>query len=297
MQPNGSLEEQLLLFTMARIGDAAFNRADGLTRLVVVEPDALGAQLRIDDVDFVTFADGFVRALGLASPAVDAIGRDVRGHDGAGNVGEHRPKSNALPAANERLAQGLAARLRSAAAMNRALALFGLIAMLGSAACSPTIGASCTQSTDCSSQGNRVCDTSQPEGYCTVFGCADGTCPDQAACVAFDVMLPGCQYNDYQAPARTSRALCLAHCRSNSDCRTAEGYVCVDPTASPFFGRVLDDPAYILASHSQMVCVVAPTPTDAGQGEGDVALCNAGRPIADAGAAGDSETADAPDAR
>ena len=199
---------------------------------------------------------------------------------GAGNVGEHRPKSNAFKVVNERLARWLAPRLRSAAPMNRGFALLGLALALGSSACSPTIGASCTQSTDCSSQGNRVCDNSQPDGYCTVFGCADNSCPDHAVCVTFAVALPGCAYNDYEAPARTMRTLCLQHCQSDSDCRASEGYVCLDPKGPPFSARILDD------NQNQKVCVVAITPVDAGQSDGGSAVCSAGRLLPDA------ETAD-----
>ena len=82
MQTHRPLEEKLLFFTMSGIGNAALDRADRLTSLVIVEADALCTKLGIDDVDLVTFADGFVGALGLAGTAIDAVGRDVRGHDG-----------------------------------------------------------------------------------------------------------------------------------------------------------------------------------------------------------------------
>jgi len=176
--------------------------------------------------------------------------------------------------------------------MNRAVVLCGLVAALGLPACSPTIGSSCVQSTDCSVKGDRACDTSQPEGYCTVFGCGDQTCPNSAACVAFNVALPGCSYNDYQAPARTSRTLCLAHCQQDSDCRTSEGYVCADPKGAPWSARIVDD------NQTQLVCIVAATPIDAGFGgpEGGAALCNAGRPLSDgAVSATDAGAADAAD--
>jgi len=162
--------------------------------------------------------------------------------------------------------------------MNRGFALLGLAFALGSSACSPTIGASCTQSTDCSSQGNRVCDNSQPEGYCTVIGCADNSCPDHAVCVSFGVTLPGCSYNDYVAPARTAETFCLEHCQSDSDCRASEGYVCIDPKGPPFSARIVDD------NQNQKVCVVAITPVDGGQPDGGSAVCNAGRFLPDAGA-------------
>jgi len=163
--------------------------------------------------------------------------------------------------------------------MNRALALWGLVAALGLSACSPTIGSSCVQSTDCSVKGDRTCDTSQPEGYCTVFGCGDNTCPNSAVCVSFNVALPGCAYNDYQAPARTSRILCLAHCQQDSDCRTSEGYVCADPRGAPWLARIVDD------NQNQSVCIVAATPVDAGPAQ-DAAICNAGRPLPEAGGGG-----------
>jgi hypothetical protein len=169
--------------------------------------------------------------------------------------------------------------------MHRALALLGLAASLGLAACSPQIGSSCVQSTDCSTQGNRVCDTSQPNGYCTVFGCGDQTCPNMAVCVTFEVSLPGCPYNDYEAPARTYRTLCLAHCEQDSDCRSSEGYVCADPKGLPWSARIVDD------NQNQRVCIVPATPADAGSMP---AICNAGRPLADAAADGGGD-AGAPD--
>ena len=117
------------------------------------------------------------------------------------------------------------------------------------AGCAPKIGDACTQSTDCSTQGNRVCDTSEIGGYCTIFDCARNSCPDMASCVVFDVSVPGCAYNDYLAPARTGRALCMARCQSDSDCRG--GYECVDPRQPPFSAVILDDT-------QQKVCIEAP---------------------------------------
>ena len=58
---------------MLGIGQAALDRAHGLAGLVVVEADALGAELGVDHVDLVALADRLVRALGLARAAVDAI--------------------------------------------------------------------------------------------------------------------------------------------------------------------------------------------------------------------------------
>jgi hypothetical protein len=172
--------------------------------------------------------------------------------------------------------------------MNRAFALLGLVTALGGSACSASIGSSCTESTDCATQGNRFCDTSQPEGYCTVFGCADNSCPDHAVCVTFNAALPSCNYNDYVAPARTMRTLCLQHCQSDSDCRVSEGYVCLDPRAPPVSAKILDD------NQDQKVCTVAATPVAAEpeDGGGASAICTAGRLLPEAGVGDDA--ADAP---
>ena len=51
--------------------------------------------------------------------------------------------------------------------------------------CSPKIGDECATALDCSALGDRLCDTTQPGGYCTIFNCEPDTCPEEAACVAF----------------------------------------------------------------------------------------------------------------
>ena len=132
--------------------------------------------------------------------------------------------------------------------MGLALAVLVLVGGL-LAGCAPKIGDACAQSTDCSTQGNRVCDTAQLGGYCTIFDCARNSCPDMASCVVFNVSVPGCAYDDYLAPQRTGRALCMGRCQSSSDCR--QGYECVDPRQPPFSAVILDDT-------QQHVCVELP---------------------------------------
>src|SRR5690242_18467125 len=45
--------------------------------------------------------------------------------------------------------------------------------------CKPKIGDECKTSTDCSVTGDRLCDITQPSGYCTIFNCEEpGSCPD-----------------------------------------------------------------------------------------------------------------------
>jgi hypothetical protein len=103
--------------------------------------------------------------------------------------------------------------------------LLGSLAVL--AGCSPKIGDKCTVSTDCSIQGDRLCDPTQPGGYCTVFNCEPNRCPDEAVCVAFNE--PSCS-----SPAlsrRFQRTFCMLVCESNDDCRA--GYVCQDTNGDP----------------------------------------------------------------
>src|SRR4051794_157162 len=72
-------------------------------------------------------------------------------------------------------------------------ALFAALSV-ASFACTPVIGDKCTVSTDCSIRGDRLCDTSQPAGYCTQLNCRAGGCADEASCVLFSSAVPGCNY-------------------------------------------------------------------------------------------------------
>jgi hypothetical protein len=73
--------------------------------------------------------------------------------------------------------------LRSALpAVATLVGIFGLTTM---AACGRSIGDSCTTNTDCSPNGDRICDVSQPGGYCTIDGCNDQSCPSEAVCMRF----------------------------------------------------------------------------------------------------------------
>lgn len=144
----------------------------------------------------------------------------------------------------------------------------------GSMGCSPQIGSSCTLSTDCSSQGDRVCDTSQPGGYCTILNCNSFSCPDHAVCVAFESTLPGCDplapYSDYQQPSRTSVAFCMEHCGNDSDCRS--GYVCRNPRQAPWNASIVSD------DQSLSVCITlstyVPPPEDAAVALADGSVCS-----------------------
>jgi len=123
------------------------------------------------------------------------------------------------------------------------------------AACAKRIGDDCSNNTDCSADGDRVCDTSNDGfGYCTIEGCDTGTCPGEATCVRFfpASFLPaendcrtstapnnGCAKDTVCltstgacAPRSIERRFCMLSCSSDMDCRA--GYRCVrtGPTES-----------------------------------------------------------------
>jgi hypothetical protein len=106
--------------------------------------------------------------------------------------------------------------------------LWVLLAGLGLVAgCSPKIGDKCTVSTDCSVQGDRLCDPTQPGGYCTIFNCEPNKCPDEAVCVAFNEA----SCSSPALSARFQRTFCMFVCESDGDCR--DGYRCLDTTNDP----------------------------------------------------------------
>ena len=82
MQLNRALEKKLFALGALRVGETTLDGTDGLTGLVVEEPNALGAQVRVDHIDVVALADCLVGALGLTGTAVDAVAGDVGGHMG-----------------------------------------------------------------------------------------------------------------------------------------------------------------------------------------------------------------------
>ncbi|AKV00946.1 hypothetical protein AKJ09_07609 [Labilithrix luteola] len=138
--------------------------------------------------------------------------------------------------------------------------------------CTPQIGDKCVLSTDCSSSGDRICDTSQPGGYCTTpSNCRPNLCPDKAACVLFAGSVPGCFVDDRDGPAgaRTGRAFCMARCENDGDCRS--GYVCASPTDPRWGGVIMDN------DQTQLTCMVAPTfSIDVDAGDAEAPVCGLG---------------------
>lgn len=139
---------------------------------------------------------------------------------------------------------------------------------LAGAGCRPEIGDECTLSTDCSASGDRLCDTTQPGGYCTIFNCEPEGCPEEAHCVAFGLSTSearGCA--DPQGNARLRRTFCLRSCGRNDDCRS--GYVCAEVSGP-------DDPwgAEVVDRGGGKVCLVAASGV-APEPEAGTAVCRA----------------------
>lgn len=140
------------------------------------------------------------------------------------------------------------------------LALAGVIglgaagALLGG--CGKEIGDDCTIATDCSPNGDRICQCSNcsgddptgdsSKGYCTIMGCDFGTCPDEAVCVRFftgafanksctqktadtdcspDEL---CALSGNCVPRLSEVRYCMRKCDSGGDCREGDGYECRD---------------------------------------------------------------------
>jgi hypothetical protein len=126
------------------------------------------------------------------------------------------------------------------------LFLCGALLALG---CTPKIGDSCTVSTNCSTSGDRLCDITQPGGYCTIFNCEPDTCPVDSLCINFGTSLssmPGCTPSQGNSPYQ--RSFCMASCGSDGDCRG--GYSCL---SAKEVGGVLAE-----NSRSGKVCAVKP---------------------------------------
>jgi hypothetical protein len=186
--------------------------------------------------------------------------------------------------------------------------VLGLLLALG---CKPQIGDKCTTSTDCSQVGDRLCDISQPSGYCTIFNCepkgsnAAASCPDGASCVAFGAdpsPVAGCENALGSTPY--TRTFCMKECDNGNDCR--EGYVCEDPEADERFSAVDVDgrtkvcmvafsaaaPGTKGDTSSSDVCTATSLPPDAfpeppasgnggapdGSGDGELGAAGAGTP-------------------
>src|SRR5262245_45717640 len=132
----------------------------------------------------------------------------------------------------------------------------GAIAACLATGCSPKIGDKCSVSTDRSVQGDRLCDPSQPGGYCTVFNCEPNGCPDESVCVAFNEA-------SCSSPAlsrRFQRTFCMATCGSDGDCRA--GHKRLDTSTDPLRQVVDVNPSgrSICAVHDTTMQPITPDP-------------------------------------
>jgi hypothetical protein len=122
------------------------------------------------------------------------------------------------------------------------LVFAGAAALVG---CAPEIGDECRTSLDCSAQGTRLCDRTQPGGYCTIAGCEKGSCPEEAVCVKFRANVE-----------RLAVSYCMLKCEDSGDCRDDDGYKC---TRADDFGAPGE--ALVLGRQSQEFCIIpAQTP-------------------------------------
>jgi hypothetical protein len=143
----------------------------------------------------------------------------------------------------------------------RSVWLVGLIMMVATG-CAPKIGDRCTVSTDCSVTGDRLCDSQQPAGYCTVFNCEPNGCPDESVCVAFQE--PSCSMSAQSI--RFQRTFCMATCGSSSDCRG--GYECKDISSDP--GREVID----VNPSTHAICTVPSSKVAIPASQLDPAVCH-----------------------
>jgi hypothetical protein len=108
------------------------------------------------------------------------------------------------------------------------------------AGCGKKIGDECRTSIDCSQESERLCDISQPGGYCTLDGCDERSCPDEAVCIRFFPRLfldrdrkcmpaaggPECAASEIClpegvcAPRSAERRYCASSCDGDGDCRS-----------------------------------------------------------------------------
>ncbi len=103
---------------------------------------------------------------------------------------------------------------------------FAFAALTG---CQPQIGDRCNNSTDCSVNGDRLCDLAQPNGYCTIAGCDPDSCPNNALCVEFR-----------PTPSRTAQTFCMERCKGNGGCRGR--YTCAETVDGAYTPEGADQP-------------------------------------------------------
>ena len=159
--------------------------------------------------------------------------------------------------------------------------LFSLALALTAIGCADEIGDKCQSALDCSQQGSRLCDRTQPKGYCTIRGCERSTCPEEAVCVKFRPQ-----------QERLAVTYCMLQCQDSSDCRDDEGYHC---TYANQLGSGLD--AVVLDGANKKFCSATPREPislpDGGDAAPDAAAADASSSVDAASSSVDAGSADA----
>ena len=154
-------------------------------------------------------------------------------------------------------------------------ASLAILPLLATAACGDKIGDSCSLSSDCSTQGDRICDISSNGGYCTILGCDWDTCPDESVCVRFfsvadtnktcdpRATTTGCSADELCTlsgtcvPRTAEVRYCMKTCGSGGDCR--DGYECRDEDRMrEHGGEPVPPPGEAVADDPQPFCAAAP---------------------------------------
>ena len=139
--------------------------------------------------------------------------------------------------------------------------------------CGKEIGDSCIVGSDCDPNGQRQCDVSQKEGYCTIQGCDYATCPEEAACIrfftgffenkdcetneqcTFDEL---CSLNKKCVPRSSEVRYCMKTCDSDDDCR--DGYECRDlEKMKAHGGEPVLAPGVVIDGSAPKFCATAPS--------------------------------------
>lgn len=152
--------------------------------------------------------------------------------------------------------------------------------LFASAACGNEIGDPCSLSSECSPQGDRICDVSSPGGYCTIFGCEHDTCPGEAVCVRFFSVadtnrgcnpdtedISGgtdectsdelCTLSGSCVPRTAEQRFCMKKCQSDGDCR--DDYECRDEALMmDHGGEPVPEPGTAVGDDPQPFCAAAP---------------------------------------
>ena len=159
---------------------------------------------------------------------------------------ETHPRATPLGAARAFKVQPAPAMFRLPVAVRTQVqvVLVLVVAATAGAGCRREIGDECTTAADCNPNGSRSCDATQPGGYCTIQGCDETSCPEEAVCMRYfpakyltqpcdpdpGTVVTGCAANEIClddglcAPQSTELRYCVKSCSSGDDCRG--GYEC-----------------------------------------------------------------------